>query len=234
MLSLRNLHVGYGPVAVIRGLDLDVAAGRIVTLIGANGAGKTTLLSAISGLLLPTQGEIRFLGERIDGLPPEQVVRRRLVHVPEGRKVFRNLTVLECLRVGGLTRNDRAGVRRDIDAVFSRFPRLGERRRQMAGTLSGGEQQMLAFGRALMAQPKLLLLDEPSMGLAPLVVQAIADLIREIRAQGVTILLIEQNAELALRLADFGHVLDNGQIVVSGTGDMLLANDAIRSTYLGS
>jgi len=232
MLSLRDLHVGYGQVAVIKGISLEVAEGAIVTLIGANGVGKTTLLNAISGLLRPTRGQIFFAGERIDGLPPEQVVRRRLVHVPEGRKVFRNLTVHECLRVGGLTRAQ-AGVQRDIDDIYTRFPRLGERRRQLAGTLSGGEQQMLAFGRALVAQPRLLLLDEPSMGLAPLVVQAVAALIAEIRERGVTILLVEQNAELALRLADKAHVLDEGRVILSGTGAALLADDAVRRAYLG-
>jgi len=234
MLSLRDLQVGYGQVPVIKGIDLDVAEGEIVTLIGANGAGKTTLLNAISGLLRPTEGEIRFCGERIDGLPPEQVVRRRLVHVPEGRKVFRNLTVHECLRMGGLTRRDRTAVQRDIADIYIRFPRLGERRTQLAGTLSGGEQQMLAFGRALVAQPKLLLLDEPSMGLAPLVVQSVAELILEIRNRGVTILLIEQNAELALGLADRGHVLDGGMITLSGAAMQLLADDAVRSAYLGA
>jgi len=234
MLSLRDLQVGYGQVPVIKGIDLDVAEGEIVTLIGANGAGKTTLLNAISGLLRPTEGEIRFCGERIDGLPPEQVVRRRLVHVPEGRKVFRNLTVHECLRMGGLTRRDRTAVQRDIADIYIRFPRLGERRTQLAGTLSGGEQQMLAFGRALVAQPKLLLLDEPSMGLAPLVVQSVAELILEIRNRGVTILLIEQNAELALGLADRGHVLDGGVVTLSGAATKLLADDAVRATYLGA
>jgi branched-chain amino acid transport system ATP-binding protein len=234
MLSLRGLHVGYGSVAVIKGVDLHVPEGAIITLIGANGAGKTTLLNTISGVLRPTAGEIHFRGQRIDGLKPDQVVRRRLVHVPEGRKVFRNLTVHECLQTGAISRPDRASVPRDIAAMYARFPRLGERRTQLAGTLSGGEQQMLAFGRALVAKPDLLLLDEPSMGLAPMIVQSIAALIAEIRDQGVTILLIEQNAELALRLADYGHVLDLGAITMSGTGAELLANDAVRASYLGA
>jgi branched-chain amino acid transport system ATP-binding protein len=234
MLTLKGVHVGYGSVAVIKGVDLHVPAGAIITLIGANGAGKTTLLNTISGVLRPSAGEIHFRGKRIDGLPPDQVVRRRLVHVPEGRKVFRNLTVHECLQTGAISRSDRASVQQDIAAMYSRFPRLGERRAQLAGTLSGGEQQMLAFGRALVAKPDLLLLDEPSMGLAPMIVQSIAELIAEIRGQGVTILLIEQNAELALRLADFGHVLDLGAITLSGTGAELLANDAVRASYLGA
>ena len=234
MLSLRGIRVGYGQVEVIRSVDLDVEQGAIITLIGANGAGKTTLLNTISGLLRPTAGEIHFRGQRIDGLGPDQVVRRRLVHVPEGRKVFRNLTVQECLQMGAVSRSDRASVQQDIAAMYARFPRLGERRAQLAGTLSGGEQQMLAFGRALVAKPDLLLLDEPSMGLAPMVVQSIAALIGEIRSQGVTILLIEQNAELALSLADFGHVLDLGRITLSGTGSELLANDAVRQAYLGA
>jgi branched-chain amino acid transport system ATP-binding protein len=234
MLTLRNLHAGYGSVAVIKGVDLAVPEGAIITLIGANGAGKTTLLNTISGVLRPSAGEIHFRGKRIDGLPPDQVVRRRLVHVPEGRKIFRNLTVHECLQMGAVSRADRASVPQDIAAMYARFPRLGERRAQLAGTLSGGEQQMLAFGRALVAKPDLLLLDEPSMGLAPMIVQSIAELIAEIRQLGVTILLIEQNAELALRLADFAHVLDLGTITLSGTGAELLANDAVRASYLGA
>jgi branched-chain amino acid transport system ATP-binding protein len=234
MLTLRDIRVSYGAAEVIKGVDLDVPEGAIIALIGANGAGKTTLLNTISGLLRPSAGAIHFRGQRIDGLPPHLVVRHRLVQVPEGRKVFRNLTVHECLLMGALSRADRASVGQDIAAMYHRFPRLGERRAQLAGTLSGGEQQMLAFGRALVAKPDLLLLDEPSMGLAPMVVQSLAEWIAEIRSQGVTILLIEQNAELALRLADFGHVLELGSISLSGTGEALLANDAVRQAYLGA
>jgi branched-chain amino acid transport system ATP-binding protein len=233
MLTVAGLRVAYGPIEVLKDLAIDVPGGAIVCLIGANGAGKTTLLNTLSGLIRPRAGELRFEGERIDGLPPEQVVRRGIVQVPEGRKVFRNLTVAECLRVGGLTRQDKIGVQRDIDEMYERFPRLRERRRQLAGTLSGGEQQMLAFGRALVARPKLLLLDEPSMGLAPAIVQAVSDLIVDIRKRGVTILLVEQNVELALGIADDGYLLETGRITLAGTAENLRHNDEVRRSYLG-
>jgi branched-chain amino acid transport system ATP-binding protein len=233
MLTIANLRVAYGPVEVIHGLSLEVPKGAIVCLIGANGAGKTTMLNTISGLVRPAAGEILFEGARLDGLPPEQVVRRGVVQVPEGRKVFRNLTVYECLLMGGLSRRDKLGVKRDIEEMYERFPRLRERHRQLAGTLSGGEQQMLAFGRALVARPKLLLLDEPSMGLAPQIVQSIAELVAEIRQRGVTILLVEQNAELALGIADYGYVLELGRIPLKGAANQLLANDEVRRSYLG-
>jgi branched-chain amino acid transport system ATP-binding protein len=233
MLALTDLRVAYGPVEVIKGISLEVPQGAIFCLIGANGAGKTTLLNTVSGLVRPRSGEIHFEGERIDALPPEQVVRRRIVQVPEGRKVFRNLTVYECLLMGGLSRPDKRGVQRDIEAMYERFPRLEERHRQLAGTLSGGEQQMLAFARALVARPKLLLLDEPSMGLAPTIVQQVADLVVEIRRQGVTVLLVEQNAELALGLADHGYVLETGRIALEGEAAALLQNDEVRRSYLG-
>jgi branched-chain amino acid transport system ATP-binding protein len=233
MLTVAGLRVAYGPIEVLKDVAIDVPGGAIVCLIGANGAGKTTLLNTISGLVRPRTGELRFEGERIDGLPPEQVVRRGIVQVPEGRKVFRNLTVAECLRVGGLTRQDKIGVQRDIDEMYERFPRLRERRRQLAGTLSGGEQQMLAFGRALVAKPKLLLLDEPSMGLAPAIVQAVSDLIVDIRKRGVTILLVEQNVELALGIADDGYLLETGRITLAGTAENLRHNDEVRRSYLG-
>lgn len=233
MLALDDLHVGYGQISVLRGVSLTVPAGAITALIGANGAGKSTTLNTISGLLKPTRGEIRLEGARLDGLAPEQVVRRGVVQVPEGRKVFRNLTVHETLLMGGYIHADKAAVAKDIDRMFEAFPRLAERRRQLSGTLSGGEQQMLAFARALVARPKLLLLDEPSMGLAPRVVAEMGGLIRDIRTQGVTVLIVEQNAALALAVADEGHVLENGVIAVSSPAKALLANDRVREAYLG-
>lgn len=233
MMSLQNLHVGYGPIEVLHGLSLEIAEGQITCLVGANGAGKSTTLNTISGLVRPRSGEIRFQGNRIDRMSPEQVVRLGVVQVPEGRRVFRNLTVYECLLMGGLCRRDRSGVARDIEQMFERFPRLRERSSQLAGTLSGGEQQMLAFGRALVARPKLLLLDEPSMGLAPTVVEGVAELITLIRSEGVTVLLVEQNAELALSLSDVGHVMETGQIVLSGPASEILADQRVRGAYLG-
>lgn len=233
MMSLAGLHVSYGPIEALRDLSLEIAEGRITCLVGANGAGKSTTLNAISGLVRPRAGEIRLEGRRIDGLPPERVVRLGVVQVPEGRRVFRNLTVSECLRMGGLCRSDRAGVARDIDRMYARFPRLKERAGQLAGTLSGGEQQMLAFGRALVAKPRLLLLDEPSMGLAPQIVADVARLIAEIRDDGVTVLLVEQNAELALGLADDAYLLETGRIVLAGPASELLADGRIREAYLG-
>ena len=225
MLRIENLHVGYGPIEVLKGVSLEVPQGAIVALIGANGAGKTTTLNAICGLVLPTSGKITFDGEDTTGLPPHQVIRKGIVQVPEGRKVFRNLTVYECLLMGSLSRRDRAEVARDIERMYKIFPRLQERRAQLAGTLSGGEQQMLAFARALVARPKVLLLDEPSMGLAPRLVQDVVE--------GVTVLLVEQNAEMALAISDSGYVLETGRVVLSGSGKSLLVNDQVRDVYLG-
>jgi branched-chain amino acid transport system ATP-binding protein len=233
MMSLIDLHAGYGPIEVLKGISIEVREGEITCLVGANGAGKSTTLNAISGLIKPRSGEIRFAGRRIDGLAPDKVVRLGVVQVPEGRRVFRNLTVHECLRMGGLCRSDKARVADDIELAYERFPRLRERSGQLAGTLSGGEQQMLAFGRALVARPKLLLLDEPSMGLAPTIVQSIAELIKAVRAEGVTVLLVEQNAELALGLSDVGYVLETGQITLSGQAGDLLSDARIRASYLG-
>ncbi len=233
MLRLENLHVGYGEISVLRGVSLTVPTGAITALIGANGAGKSTTLNTISGLLKPTQGEILLEGARIDGLQPEQVVRLGVVQVPEGRKVFRNLTVHETLVMGGYIHADKAAVAKDIDRMFEAFPRLAERRKQLSGTLSGGEQQMLAFARALVARPKLLLLDEPSMGLAPRIVAEMAGLIRSIRTDGMTVLIVEQNAALALGVADEGHVLESGIIALSSPAQDLLANDRVREAYLG-
>lgn len=233
MLSIRSLHVAYGPIEVLKGVSLDVPAGSIVSLIGANGAGKSTLLNTISGLLAPSAGEINFLNDPIARLRPDQVVRKGVVQVPEGRKVFKNLTVFECLLMGGLVRKDNKEVLADIQKIYEMFPVLGERRKQMAGTLSGGEQQMLAFGRALVAKPKLLLLDEPSMGLAPQIVEGVARFITQIRSHGVTVLLVEQNAELALSLSDHAYVLETGQIAFSGPAGSLRENDQVKKAYLG-
>ena len=233
MLKIDGLRVSYGPIEVLHGISLEVRQGAIVCLIGANGAGKTTLLSAVSGLIAPTQGTIRFLDREIQGRKPEQVVRLGVVQVPEGRKVFTNLTVYECLLMGGLIRKNKKEVEKDIEEVYEMFPRLKERRRQLSGTLSGGEQQMLAFGRALLAKPKLLLLDEPSMGLAPKVVERVAQFILQVRDRGVTVLLVEQNAELALSLSDDGYVLETGEITFHDRGEVLLSDDQVKQAYLG-
>ena len=233
MLRIEDLHVSYGPIEVLKGISLEVPQGAIVALIGANGAGKTTTLNAICGLVPPMSGTITLDGEITTGLPPHQVIRRGIVQVPEGRKVFRNLTVYECLLMGSLMRRDRAAVARDIARMYELFPRLEERHGQLAGTLSGGEQQMLAFARALVAKPKLLLLDEPSMGLAPRLVQDVVDQILRVRDDGVTVLLVEQNAEMALAISDSGYVLETGQVALSGSGKSLLDNDQVRNVYLG-
>jgi branched-chain amino acid transport system ATP-binding protein len=233
MLSVRDVHVSYGPIKVLKGVSLYVPEGSIVSLIGANGAGKTTMLNTISGLLSPSSGNIEFQNEAIDELRPEQVVKKGVVQVPEGRKVFKNLSVFECLLMGGLIRKNKKEVLADIQKIYDIFPVLGQRRRQMAGTLSGGEQQMLAFGRALVAKPKMLLLDEPSMGLAPKIVDGVARFITKIRSQGVTVLLVEQNAELALSISDQAYVLETGQIAFSGQSSILRENDQVKKTYLG-
>jgi branched-chain amino acid transport system ATP-binding protein len=234
MLTVSRLDVAYGPIGVLKGVSFAVPQGAIVAMIGANGAGKTTTLNALSGLLPPAAGEISFQGQRIDGWPAERVVRAGIVQVPEGRKVFRNLTVHECLRMGGYFRSDQKAVAVAIDRMYEAFPRLRERKKQLAGTMSGGEQQMLAFARALVAAPKLLLLDEPSMGLAPKVVADVASLIRDIRRDGVTILLVEQNAALALGIADEGLVLESGRITLTAPSRELLANQRVRDAYLGT
>ena len=233
MLELKGIRVSYGPIEALKGISLEVKEGSIVCLIGANGAGKTTTLNAVSGLLAPNQGEIQFLGRRVDGLPPEKVVTLGIVQVPEGRKVFRNLTVHECLLMGGLTRKDKKALRADLETVYEMFPILSERRKQLSGTLSGGEQQMLAFGRALAAKPKLLLLDEPSMGMAPRVVEDVARFITGIRERGVTVLLVEQNAELALSISDYGYVMETGRIIFSQPAADLLENQEVKRAYLG-
>jgi branched-chain amino acid transport system ATP-binding protein len=233
LLELRQIEVRYGKVQALKGVSLAVPAGGCVTIIGANGAGKTTTLRAISGLVPLSGGEIRFQGERIDKLPPEKIVRQGIAQVPEGRRCFPELTVRENLMVGAFLRRDRAGIAKDLDAVYHRFPRLKERSSQYAKTLSGGEQQMLAIGRALMSAPKLLLLDEPSMGLSPVMVQEIARIIVAIRRHGVPVVLVEQNAELALRLAEEAYVLETGTVALSGRASALHENDHVKRAYLG-
>jgi branched-chain amino acid transport system ATP-binding protein len=232
MLSIAGLRAGYGRIEVLHDVALDVAQGQIVTLIGANGAGKTTLLKTISGLIRPNAGSIDFEGESIARRPPHRIVARGISHVPEGRAILKRMTVIDNLRMGAFVRRD-AEVARDIDAVFVRFPALGERRAQMAGTLSGGEQQMLAIGRALVARPRLLLLDEPSLGLAPKFVTRIFLTLRELKQEGKTILLVEQNARQALQVADTGYVMERGRIAFSGSGAALLDMPEVRRTYLG-
>ena len=234
MLEVKNLHVSYGAINALHGISLSVKAGSIVTLIGANGAGKTTTLKTISGLLKPKSGEIFYDGKNIAGLPPHQIVARGLSHVPEGRMIFANLTVLENLQLGAYLQKDRKIIRHEREHVFSLFPRLKEREKQIAGTLSGGEQQMLAIGRALMSKPKLLLLDEPSLGLAPLLVKTIFEKIVEInRERGLTILLVEQNANRALEISSYGYVLETGTITLQDTSAALRQNPQVRSAYLG-
>ncbi len=233
LLEIDETTVHYHKVAALRGVSMGVPEGAVVTIIGANGAGKSTTLRAISGLVKISGGNIRFDGERIDGLAPEKIVGRGIAHVPEGRRVFPDLTVLENLNTGAFLRRDREGITRDLEGVFEHFPRLQERRRQWARTLSGGEQQMLAIGRALMADPKLRLLDEPSKGLSPEMVQEIASIIREINRRGVPVVLVEQNAELALRLAEYAYVLETGEIALQGEASELHENDHVRRAYLG-
>jgi len=233
LLALRGLEVAYGGIHAVKGIDLEVGKGELICLIGANGAGKTTTLKAICGLQPVKAGRVDYEGEDISGMPSFALVRRGLAMVPEGRGVFGTLTIEENLAMGAYSRRDHAQIRLDVEHAFSLFPRLAERRRQTAGTLSGGEQQMLAVARALMSRPRLLLLDEPSMGLAPIVVQKIFEIIRKISAEGVTILLVEQNARLALEVADRGYVMESGAITLADDARNLLANDRVRQAYLG-
>ncbi len=232
LLEVTELHVAYGAIEAIKGISLSIEQGQVVTLIGANGAGKTTTLRTLSGLLHPSSGKVVFDGQRLDGVPAHEVVRRGIAHSPEGRRIFPVMTVEENLELGGYSRKG-AALAPDIAAVFERFPRLQERRAQKAGTLSGGEQQMLAIGRALMSQPRLLMLDEPSMGLSPIMIQLIFQTIAELRDAGTTILLVEQNASAALSLADVGYVLETGKVVLTGSGPELLADERVRKAYLG-
>lgn len=234
MLKIENIDVFYGAIHALKGLSLEVAEGQIVTLIGANGSGKSTTLKSISGLLKPKKGNIQFNGQDITGIKAQDIVKKGIIQVPEGRRIFANMSVLENLELGAFLRKDKEGIKADMEKVFERFPRLLERKKQSAGTLSGGEQQMLAMGRALMSQPKLLLLDEPSMGLAPILVQEIFSIIREINASGTTILLVEQNAHMALSVANKAYVLETGKIVLSGDAKELAASDEIKKAYLGN
>jgi branched-chain amino acid transport system ATP-binding protein len=233
MLKLDGVHAGYGAIEVLKGVSLHVEEGEIVTLIGANGAGKTTTLMTICGVLRPRAGKVEFRGQDLGPLPAHAIVRLGIAQSPEGRKIFPRLSVLENLEMGAFTRNDPSEVKRDIERMFQRFPILAERRAQAGGTLSGGEQQMLAVARALMARPKLLLLDEPSLGLAPLIVKKIFDVISELNQQGVTVLLVEQNARAALKLAHRGYVLETGEITIQNSAEALLADERVQNAYLG-
>ena len=233
MLNIENLHVNYGGIQALRGISLEVPDGKIVTLIGANGAGKSTTLRTISGLVKAASGSIQWNGEELLGKSIDKIVSGGIAMSPEGRRVFPDMTVLENLKIGAYLRKDKAEIEKDIQWVYQLFPRLQERSWQLAGMLSGGEQQMLAVGRALMSRPKLMMLDEPSLGLAPLVVQDIFKIIQEINRQGVTVLLIEQNANMALKIADLAYVLETGNITMSGTGAELLVNEKVKEAYLG-
>ena len=233
ILEVKNLHVHYGMIHAIKGLDSHVNKGEIVTLIGANGAGKTSTLQTVTGLIPHSQGEIIYRGENVSKLPGYKLVSKGLAHVPEGRRVFASLTVYQNLMLGAYTRKDSKEIEENLNMIYHHFPRLLERKNQVAGTLSGGEQQMLAMGRALMSKPEMILLDEPSMGLSPIYVNEIFDIIQDIQRQGTTVLLIEQNANKALAIADRGYVLETGKIVLSGTGKELAASDEVRKAYLG-
>lgn len=233
LLRVTDLVIHYGAIQALRGISFEVAEGEIITLIGSNGAGKSTTLHAISHIIKKTAGKVFFDGKDISALPPDKIVAEGLVQVPEGRRIFANLTVRENLEMGAYTRRDRNGIREDLNMVFGLFPRLSERIRQIAGTLSGGEQQMLAMGRSLMARPRLLLLDEPSMGLAPILVDEIFAVVRRINQAGTTILLVEQNAYKALGLAGRGYILETGEIVKSGPASELMRDDAVKAAYLG-
>lgn len=233
MLKIKDINVYYGSIHALKDISIEVKKGEIVTLIGANGAGKTSTLRAISGLIQTRSGEIYFKDKLINSLPPHKLVSTGLGHVPEGRKIFGNLTVKENLELGAYLRKDKQGVKEDFEMIFEKFPRLKERINQPAGTLSGGEQQMLAIGRALMNRPELLLLDEPSMGLAPIIVKGIFEIIKEINKSGTTILLVEQNAHMALSIANRAYVLETGKIVLSGDASQLLQDEKVKSAYLG-
>lgn len=233
MLKIEKIDVYYGAIHALKGISVEVQEGEIVTLIGANGAGKSTILRTISGLLRPKVGQVSFEGKNIAGIAAQDIVKLGISQVPEGRRVFANMSVLENLELGAYIRNDKKGIQEDMEKVFVRFPRLSERRSQLAGTLSGGEQQMLAMGRALMSRPRLLLLDEPSMGLAPLLVKEIFSIIKEINASGTTVLLVEQNAHMALSIAHRAYVLETGRITLSGDAKELAASEEIRKAYLG-
>ena len=233
LLEVKNLEVYYGVICALKGISFEVNEGEIVSLIGANGAGKTTMMQSVSGIIPKKAGSVIFDGHDISKVPCHKIVKLGMTQVPEGRRVFQELTVYENLMMGAYTVKDQQRFKEDLESIFQRFPRLAERRTQIAGTLSGGEQQMLAMGRALMSKPRLLLLDEPSMGLAPIFIKEIFSIIQEIKQQGTTVLLIEQNAKMALSIADRGYVLETGKIVLEGTGEELLASDEVRKAYLG-
>ena len=233
MLEVHDLQVAYGKIEAVKGISFSVDAGQVVTLIGGNGAGKTTTLQTLSGLLRPVAGKVVFEGEDITAAPAHEIVRRGIAHSPEGRRIFPRMSVQENLELGAFIRRDADGVKADQQRIFELFPVLAERASQAAGTLSGGEQQMLAMGRALMSRPRLLMLDEPSMGLSPIMMQRILSTVSELKEQGTTILLVEQNAQAALSLADSAYVIETGHIVLSGTGAELLSNDEVRKAYLG-
>lgn len=233
LLKVDDIHVHFGNVAALKGVSLEVGEADFVTLIGSNGAGKSTTLRTISGLSHPSAGTIVFDGERIDALGADKILKLGIAHVPEGRRVFKDLTVTENLLLGAFTRDDQEGIKKDLEATFDRFPRLRERQNQSARTMSGGEQQMLSIGRALMSRPRVLLLDEPSLGLAPTIVRDIAHILMEINKQGVSIVLVEQNAELALELARHGYVLETGNVALEGEAQSLMDNDHVRKAYLG-
>jgi branched-chain amino acid transport system ATP-binding protein len=233
MLKIDNLVVAYGGIEALKGISLEVEEGKIISLIGANGAGKSTTLRAIMGLVKPKQGTIRYFDKNLLGMKTHDMVKNGIALVPEGRRVFANLSVLENLKIGAFARNDEKGIKEDMEWVFTLFPRLKERTSQLSGTMSGGEQQMLAVGRALMSRPKLMMMDEPSLGLAPLIVKDIFNIIKQVNKEGVTILLIEQNANAALHIADTGYVMETGRIILKGTGKELLANPEVKKAYLG-
>ncbi|MEE4195542.1 MAG: ABC transporter ATP-binding protein [Anaerolineae bacterium] len=233
MLEVNDLNVHYGAIHALKGISFHLDEGEIVALIGTNGAGKSTTLNTISGLLQPTEGSFSFKGEDATNTPPQDIVKMGIIQVPEGRKIFARMTVRENLEMGAYIFNDRDQIEADIERAYTQFPRLKERQKQLGGTLSGGEQQMLAMARALMSRPKLLLMDEPSMGLAPILVEQVFDIIREINDSGTTVLLVEQNAQMALSIADRGYVLETGKIVLSGKGSDLLMNPQVKEAYLG-
>ena len=233
MLKIENLHIKYGAIHAVKGIDIEVNEGEIVTLIGANGAGKTSILKALSGLVKPSEGTITYDGKVLNKKSAQDIMKAGISHVPEGRRIFADMTVLEKLELGAYQRKDKEGIKKDLEAIYERFPILKDRSKQAAGTLSGGEQQMLAMGRALMANPKILLLDEPSMGLAPILVKEIFSIIKDINAKGTTILLVEQNARMALSVATRAYVMETGKIVMSGTGQELADSEEIQKAYLG-
>lgn len=233
MLKIENLHIKYGAIHAVKGIDIEVNEGEIVTLIGANGAGKTSILKALSGLVKPSEGTITYDGKVLNKKSAQDIMKAGISHVPEGRRIFADMTVLENLELGAYQRKDKEGIKKDLEATYERFPILKDRSKQAAGTLSGGEQQMLAMGRALMANPKILLLDEPSMGLAPILVKEIFSIIKDINAKGTTILLVEQNARMALSVATRAYVMETGKIVMSGTGQELADSEEIQKAYLG-